>query len=104
MGCGCQRLGIEASGRGVVLLDETEFRQVMAIGGGWPILSLNDGGETTFQAQQVPAALQLAFEITHGGSSPLGEQIETRPDVDLGLGELLPGEQRLAQRPVEIGE
>ena len=58
LGCGCERLGIEASGRGVVLLDETEFRQVKAIGGGGPVLSLDDGGETTFQGAQALAALQ----------------------------------------------
>ncbi len=58
LGCGCERLGIEASGRGVMLLDRTELRQVMAIGGGWPILSLDDGGETTFQGAQTLAALQ----------------------------------------------
>ena len=57
-GCGRERLGIEASGRGVVVLDETEFRQVMAFGGGWPILSLDDGGETTFQGAQALAAMQ----------------------------------------------
>ena len=49
LGGGRERLGIEASGCGVVLLDQTEFPQVMAIGGGGPILSLDDGGETTFQ-------------------------------------------------------
>ena len=58
LGCDCERLGIEASGRGVVLLDETEFRQVKAIGSGWPVLSLDDGGETIFQGAQTLAALQ----------------------------------------------
>ena len=58
LGCGRERLGIQACGRGVVLLDETEFRQVVAIGGGWLVLSLDDGGETTFQGAQALAALQ----------------------------------------------
>ena len=58
LGCGCERLGIEASGRGVVLLDQTEFRQVMAIGSGWLVLSLDDGGETNLQGAQTLAALQ----------------------------------------------
>ena len=58
LGCGCERLGIEACGRGVVVLDETEFRQVKAVGGGGLVLSLDDGGETTFQGAQALAALQ----------------------------------------------
>ena len=58
LGCGCERLGIEASGRGVVLLDETEFRQVKAVGGGGLVLSLDDGGKTTFQGAERLAALQ----------------------------------------------
>ena len=57
LGRGCECLGIQASGRGVVLLDQTEFRQVMAIGGGWPILSLDDGGETTFQGAGAGSAV-----------------------------------------------
>ena len=103
LGCGRERLGIEASGRGVVLLDETEFRQVEAVGGGGPVLSLDDGGETTFQGAQVPAALQLAFEVSAEVLLPSGSQVEAAPDLGLGLGELTPGEQRLAQGPMGPG-
>ena len=77
--CGRQRLGIEACGRGEVVLDETEFRQVEAVGGGGLVLSLDDGGETTFQGAQVLAALQLAFEVGTELLLPLGEQVETAP-------------------------
>ena len=72
MGCGRERLGIEACGRGVVLLDETEFRQVKAVGGGGPVLSLDDGREATLQGAQAPAALELAFEVSMEFFSPRG--------------------------------
>ena len=78
LGCGRERLGIEASGRGVVLLDETEFRQVEAVGGGGPVLSLDDGGETTFQGAQAPAALQLAFEVGAESFRPSGTRSRPR--------------------------
>ena len=87
-----------------MLLDETEFRQVKAVGGGGLVLSLDDGGETTFQGAQAPAALQLAFEVSAELLLPLGEQVETAPDLGLGLGELSLGEQRLAQGPMGLGE
>jgi hypothetical protein len=46
-----------------VVLDETEFRQITAVGGRGLVLSLDDGGETTFQDAQVLATLELAFEV-----------------------------------------
>ena len=43
LGCGGERLGIEASGRGEVLLDETEFRQVTAVRRRWAEPVPDDG-------------------------------------------------------------
>ena len=53
---------------------------------------------------QALAALQQAFEVGAEILLPLGEQVETAPDLGLGLGELPPGEQRLAQGPMGQGE
>ena len=78
LGCGRERLGIEASGRGVVLLNETEFRQVEAVGGGGLVLSLDDGGETTFQGAQALAALELAFEVVTESLLPSGSRSRPR--------------------------
>ena len=75
-----------------MLLDETEFRQVEAVRGGGLVLTLDDGGETTFQDAQALAALELAFEVVTESFRPLREQVETAPRLGLGLGELVPGE------------
>ncbi len=87
-----------------MFLDETEFRQVQAVGSGGPVLPLDDGRDTTFQGAQALAALQLAFQVGAELLVPLGDQGEAAPDLSLGLGELPPGEQRLAQRPMGLGE
>ncbi len=44
LGCGCERLGIEASGRGVVVLDEAEFGRIQELAGGRLVPVPNDAG------------------------------------------------------------
>ena len=81
-----------------------KLRQVKAVGGGGLVLTLDDGGETALQGAQALAALELAFEGRAEVLLPLGEQVEGAPDFRLGLRELTPGEQGLAQGPMGLVE
>ena len=98
--CGDQRLGIQACGRGVVVLDEAEFRHVQAVGGGGFVRALDDGGTAAFQGQQVTAALPQAFEILAEFRFLRRQEFETAADRGVGFGELPFGQQRLAESPV----
>ena len=100
LGCGCERLGIEASGRGVVLLDQTEFRQVRQSAAAGLSFPWTTAGRRPSRARRRWQRCSWRSRFARN-SSPLGDQVEAPPDLGLGLGELPPGEQRLAQGPMD---
>src|SRR5208282_6592607 len=58
-----KRLGVEACRRGIVVLDETEFRYVQALRRSGLLFSLHDAREATFKSKETFTAFQLGFQV-----------------------------------------
>ena len=62
-GRGRKRLRVKAHSRGIVALDETEFRYIQIVGRSGLLFSLHDGGQATFKSHEASAAMQLGFQV-----------------------------------------